>query len=127
MASLYLLVMMGHVPLYLNSSLSYISSYSLRPSPLTLKPSDLILNTTSILFFFYSLSSSKALSSWQVRCLLAILDTSLGYNLLFCKDSQSSLSPWYPLYLYYSVTWFFTYSPLFTFLTSSFSYTLPLS
>jgi len=62
MASLYLLVIIGHVPLYLNGSLSYISSRSFCLSPLTLKPLDLILNTAFILSF-YSLSPLRALSS----------------------------------------------------------------
>ena len=43
MASLYLLVIIDYVPLYLNNCLSYISSYSLYLSPLTLKSLDLIL------------------------------------------------------------------------------------
>jgi len=46
--------MMGHIPLYLNGSLSYISSRSFRPS-LTLKPLDPILNTASLLLSLYSL------------------------------------------------------------------------
>jgi hypothetical protein len=62
MASLYSSVIIGYVPLYLNGSLSYISSYSFRPSPLTLKPLDLILNTASILLPFI-LSPLRALSS----------------------------------------------------------------
>ena len=49
-------VMMGHVPLYLDGSLSYISSRSFRPSP-TLEPSDPILNTASILLSLHSLPS----------------------------------------------------------------------
>jgi hypothetical protein len=126
-APLYLLVIIGHIPLYLNSSLSYISSRSFRLS-LTLKPLDPILNTTSILLFFYSFSPPRALSSRQVLYLLAALDTSLGYNLLVYKDSRSLLTPCRPLYLYhYSITRFFTYSPLLIFLTSSFFYTLLLS
>ena len=56
MASLHSPVMMGHVPLYLNGSLSYISSRSFRPSP-TLEPSDPILNTASILLSLHSLPS----------------------------------------------------------------------
>ena len=100
MASLYLLVIIGHVPLYLNGSLSYISSRSFCLSPLTLKPLDLILNTTSILLPFI-LSLLRALSSRQVLCLLAALNTSLGCDLLVYKDSQSLLSPRRPLYLYY--------------------------
>jgi hypothetical protein len=86
MASLYSLVMMGHVPLYLNGSLSYISSYSFRLS-LTLKPLDPILNTASILLSLYSLSPLRALSSQQVLYLLAALNTSLGCDLLVCEDS----------------------------------------
>ena len=62
MASLYLLVIIGHIPLYLNGSLSYISSYSFCLSPLTLKLLDLILNTASILLPFI-LSPLRALSS----------------------------------------------------------------
>jgi hypothetical protein len=62
MASLYLLAIMKHVPLYLDGCLSYISSCSLRLSPLTLKPLDPILNTASILSL-YSLSPLRALSS----------------------------------------------------------------
>jgi hypothetical protein len=62
MASLYLLAIIEHAPLYLNGYLSYISSYSLRLSLLTFKSLDLILNTTLILFF-YSLSLLRALSS----------------------------------------------------------------
>ena len=103
--------MMGHIPLYLNGSLSYISSHSLRLSSLTLEPSNPILNTTSILLSFYSLSPSRALSSRQVLCLLAALDTSLGRNPLVYKDSRSLLSPRRPLHLYHhSATRFFTYS-----------------
>jgi hypothetical protein len=56
MASLHLSVIMGHVPLYLDGSLSYISSRSFRPSPPTLEPSDPILNTVSILLSLHSLS-----------------------------------------------------------------------
>jgi hypothetical protein len=56
MAPFYLLVIMGHFPLYLDDSLSYISSYSFRPS-LTLKPLDPILNTAFILLSLYSLPS----------------------------------------------------------------------
>jgi hypothetical protein len=127
MAPLYLLVIIGHVPLYLNGSLSYISSRSFRLS-LTLKPLDLILNTASILLFLYSFFPPRALSSRQVLYLLAALDTSLGCDLLVYKDSRSLLTPRRPLYLYYySITRFFIYSPLFTFFTSFFSYTLPLS
>jgi hypothetical protein len=48
--------MMEHVPLYLNGCLSYISSHSLCPSP-TLKLSNLILNTASILLLLHSLPS----------------------------------------------------------------------
>ena len=59
MAPLYSSVMIGHFPLYLNGSLSYISSHSFRPS-LTLEPSDPILNTASILLSLYSLSPSRA-------------------------------------------------------------------
>jgi hypothetical protein len=62
MASLHLSAMMEHVPLYLDGCLSYISSRSLRPSP-TLKPSDPILNTASILLSLHSLSPLRALSS----------------------------------------------------------------
>jgi hypothetical protein len=62
MAPLYSLVIIGHVPLYLNGSLNYISSRSFRPS-LTLKLSDPILNTTSLLLSLYSLSPLRALSS----------------------------------------------------------------
>ena len=86
MASLYLLAIIEYIPLYFNSYLSYISSRSLCPSPLTLKPLDLILNTAFILSF-YSLSPLRALSSRQVLCLLAALDTSLGRNPLVYKDS----------------------------------------
>jgi len=92
MASLHSPVMMGHVPLYLNGSLSYISSRSFRPSP-TLEPSDPILNTASILLSLYSLSPPRALSSRQVLYLLAALDTSFGCDLLVYEDSQSLLSP----------------------------------
>jgi hypothetical protein len=52
MAFLYLLVIIRHIPLYLNGSLSYISSYSFCLSPLTLKLLDPILNTASILLPF---------------------------------------------------------------------------
>jgi hypothetical protein len=93
MASLHSLVIIGHVPLYLNGSLSYISSHSFRLSPLTLKLLDLILNTASILLSLYSLSPSRALSSRQVLYLLAALNTSLSCDPLVCEDSQSSLSP----------------------------------
>jgi hypothetical protein len=62
MASLYLLVIIGYVPLYLDGSLSYISSYSFRLS-LTLELLDPILNTASILLSLYSLSPPRALSS----------------------------------------------------------------
>ena len=86
MASLYSLVIMGHVPLYLDGSLSYISSRSFCLSP-TLELLDLILNTAFILLSLYSLSPLRALSSRQVLYLLAALDTSLGYDLLVCKDS----------------------------------------
>jgi hypothetical protein len=55
MVPLHSSAMMGHVPLYLDGSLSYISSRSLRPSP-TLEPSDPILNTASILLSLHSLS-----------------------------------------------------------------------
>jgi hypothetical protein len=48
--------MMEDVPLYLNGCLSYISSHSLCPSP-TLKLSNLILNTASILLLLHSLPS----------------------------------------------------------------------
>jgi hypothetical protein len=110
MASIYLSAIIEH------GCLSYISSRSLRPSPLTLKPLDPILNTASILSL-YSLSLLRALSSRQVLCLLAALDTSLGRNLLVYKDSQSLLSPRRSLHLhYYLITRFFTYSPLLTFL-----------
>jgi hypothetical protein len=78
MASLYLLAIIEYVPLYLNGYLSYISSYSLRLSPLTLKPLDLILNTAFILLLLYSLLSSKGL-----------------------KLSTSPVSPRHPLYLYF--------------------------
>jgi hypothetical protein len=63
MASLYLFTIIEHVPLYFNSYLGYISSRSLRLSPLTLKPLDPILNTAFILFSLYSLSPLRALSS----------------------------------------------------------------
>jgi hypothetical protein len=127
MASLHSSVMMGHVPLYLDGSLSYISSRSFRPSP-TLEPSDPILNTASILLSLYSLSPPRALSSRQVLYLLAALDTSLGCDLLVCEDSRSLLTPRRPPHLHHhSATRFFTHSPLLTFLTSSFPYTLPLS
>jgi hypothetical protein len=63
MASLYLLAIIEHVPLYLNSYLSYISFRSLRLSPLTLKPLDPILSTAFILLSLYSLSPLRALSS----------------------------------------------------------------
>jgi hypothetical protein len=116
MASLYLLAIIEHIPLYLDGCLSYISSRSLRPSPLTLKLSDPILNTASILSL-YSLSPSRALSSRQVLCLLAVLNTSLSRNPLVYEDSQSLLSPRRPPHLYhYPITRFFTYSPLLTFL-----------
>jgi hypothetical protein len=116
MAFLHLSAMMEHVPLYLDGCLSYISSRSLRPSPLTLKPSDPILNTASILSL-HSLSPSRALSSRQVLCLLAALDTSLGRNPLVCEDSRSLLSPRRPPHLHhYPATRFFTHSPLLTFL-----------
>jgi hypothetical protein len=61
MAPLYSLVMMGYVPLYLDGSLSYISSYSFCLSP-TLKLLDPILNTASILLSLYSLFPLRALS-----------------------------------------------------------------
>jgi hypothetical protein len=99
MASLYLLVIIRHIPLYLNSSLSYISSRSFRLSPPTLKLLDPILNTASILLSLYSLSPPRALSSRQVLCLLAALNTSLGCDPFVYKDSQISLSPQRPLYL----------------------------
>jgi hypothetical protein len=54
MASLYLLAIMEHVPLYLNGSLSYISSRSFHPSPLTVKQLDLIFNTASVLLTLFS-------------------------------------------------------------------------
>ena len=50
-------VMMGHVPLYLDGSLSDISSRSIRPSPPTVERSDSILNTASILLLLRSLPS----------------------------------------------------------------------
>jgi hypothetical protein len=100
--------MMGHIPLYLNGSLSYISSRSFRPS-LTLKPLDPILNTASLLLSLYSLPPPwKALSSRQV---LYLLDTSFGHDPLVSEDSRSLLSPRRPLHLYHhSATRFFTYS-----------------
>jgi hypothetical protein len=95
---------MGHVPLYLNGSLSYISSRSFRLSPLTLKLLDPILNTAFILLPFI-LSPPRALSSRQVLCLLAALDTSLGRDPFVYKDSQSLLSPRRPPHLHhYSIT-----------------------
>ena len=110
MASLHSSVMMGHVPLYLDGSLSYISSRSFRLSPLTLELSDPILNTTSILLPFI-LSPPRALSSRQVLCLLAALDTSLGRDPLVCEDSQSLLSPRRPPHLHHqSATQSFTHS-----------------
>ena len=118
--------MMEHVPLYLDGSLSYISSRNFRPSPLTLEPLDPILNTASILLPFI-LSPPRALSSRQVLCLLAAFDTSLSRDPFVCEDSRSLLSPRRPLHLYYSVTQFFTYSSSSSFFTSSFSYTLLLS
>jgi hypothetical protein len=87
MASLHLLVIIGHVPLYLNGSLSYISSRSFRLSPLIIKPLDPILNTASILLSLYSLSPPRALSFRQVLYLLAALDTSFGCDLLVYEDS----------------------------------------
>jgi hypothetical protein len=126
MVPLYLSVIIEHVPLYLNGSLSYISSRSFRLSPPTLEPLDPILNTASILLSPYSLSPSRALSSRQVLCLLAALDTFLGHNPLVSEYSRSLLSPRQPPHFHHSVTWFYTYSSSLIIFTSSFSYTPPL-
>ena len=129
MASLYLLIIIKYIPLYFNSCLGYISFYSLCLSLLTLKPLNPILNITFILLSFYFLFLLKALNSRQVLCLFTALNTSINYNLLIYnlfvyKDSRSLLTPRRPLYLYYFITRFFIYSPLFIFLTFFFSYTL---
>jgi hypothetical protein len=110
MASLHSSAIIEYVPLYLDGSLSYISSHSFRPSLSTLKPLDLILNTAFILLSLHSLLSSKALSSRQVLCLLAALDTSFSCDLLVYKDSRSLLTPHCSLYLHHSTTRFFTHS-----------------
>jgi len=63
MVPLHSSVMMEHVPLYLDGSLSYISSRSFRPSSPTLERSDSILNTASILLSLHSLSPPRASTS----------------------------------------------------------------
>ena len=124
MVPLHSSAMMEHIPLYLDSSLSYISSRSFRLSPPTLERSDSILNTTSILLSLHSLSPR---GPRQVLCLLAAIDTSLGRDPLVCEDSRSLLSPRRPPHLHHhSATRFFTHSSSLTLFTSSFSYTLPL-
>ena len=60
MVPLHSSVMIEHVPLYLDGSLSYISSRNFRLSPPTLEPSDPILNTASILLSLHSLSPPRA-------------------------------------------------------------------
>jgi len=78
-------------PLYLDGSLSYICSCSLRPSSPVLQRSDSILNAASTLRFIFSLS--QASNSQLVLCFLAVLDTSLSRASLCERFSKLALSP----------------------------------
>lgn len=78
-------------PLYLDSSLSYICSCSLRPSSPVLQRSDSTLNAASTLRFIFSLS--QASDSQLVFCFLAVLDPSLGRASLCERFSKLALSP----------------------------------